>query len=782
MGRPLYTNNAATYLAFGITNTATTMQVSANAGSLFPNPTGGDYFYVSLISLSGPIIEIVKCTACSGDVFTIERGQEGTTPLYWNMGDNVQLRITAAGMNYIAGSTASTTLEQSFTATQGQTVFTLTNFDYSPGNNNLAVFVNGSKQVSGTNYTETNVNTVTFTTGLNAGDIVEFLSNLSVAAGTIYATDINYNEGSTGAVTCTLESKLQESVSVKDFGAVGDGVANDTVAIQSAVTACAGKALYFPAGTYLVSSAITLVSNIHIYGAGQEVSKILVEGSSDINIFVGVNVTQISMSDLWLYGNSVSSGSGSGFAFYIYQNTSATSSGQDYRVNRCRFDNFKGDYWVRILNENVTYPLNNIFITENLFNSYTGNARDGSNSGVPSTCISIYGSTAGAFTTNVIIENNIANCYYIKSFCLLWQGVQWANVSNNIINQCGVSSQITDNCGAYAIMAYDSSSLNVPKNITINNNLINGVRSCGFYGAAAENLTITNNRILNQTDTVSSSLPKGAIVLNGCSYSLISDNYIDTCVFGIAWVTDNQSAHEAGLLIDSNKIYNSGVNAIVLNVAYQATSDISITNNLITGGCASSYMIYLNTASTGTIYRLNILNNSIYSSASSVVGINLGSTDSSYTMRFCTVSGNVIQTSNTGVRVENTLYPIVVSNNTFYSAFIFAGIDATAAADVAILNNVFVNQQSGGYCLRTTSGCKGSLYGNVFQDCATANIYVTSGNTLGITAPWWTPTGYGQPVQNLAIVEAGTAGSKYLITGWFYNGTAWYQERTLTGN
>jgi hypothetical protein len=259
MGRPLYTNNAATYLAFGITNTATTMQVSANAGSLFPNPTGGDYFYVSLISLSGPIIEIVKCTSRSGDVFTIERGQEGTTPLYWNMGDNVQLRITAAGMNYIAGSTASTTLEQSFTATQGQTVFTLTNFDYSPGNNNLAVFVNGSKQVSGTNYTETNVNTVTFTTGLNAGDIVEFLSNLSVAAGTIYATDINYNEGSTGAVTRTLESKLQESVSVMDFGAVCNGTTDDTAAVQTAVNYCIAnnKNLIVP-GMCLLTSSVNI--------------------------------------------------------------------------------------------------------------------------------------------------------------------------------------------------------------------------------------------------------------------------------------------------------------------------------------------------------------------------------------------------------------------------------------------------------------------------------------------------------------------------------------------
>ena len=266
MGRPLYTNNAATYLAFGITNTDTTMQVSANAGSLFPNPTGGDYFYVSLISLSGPIIEIVKCTARSGDILTIERGQEGTSPLYWNMGDNVQLRITAAGMNYIAGSTASTTLEQSFTATQGQTVFTLTNFDYAPGTNNLAVFVNGSKQVSGTNYTETNVNTVTFTTGLNVGDVVEFLSNLSVAAGTIYATDINYNEGATGAVTRTLESKLQETVSVKDFGAVGDGVTDDTTAIQNALSASYN--VIVPTGSYLISSTIAIPIKTRLFFQG----------------------------------------------------------------------------------------------------------------------------------------------------------------------------------------------------------------------------------------------------------------------------------------------------------------------------------------------------------------------------------------------------------------------------------------------------------------------------------------------------------------------------------
>ena len=59
------------------------------------------------------------------------------------------------------------------TATQGQTVFS--GLNYVVGNNSLSVFVNGSKQVVNLNYTETNANSITFVTGLNVGDIVEFL-------------------------------------------------------------------------------------------------------------------------------------------------------------------------------------------------------------------------------------------------------------------------------------------------------------------------------------------------------------------------------------------------------------------------------------------------------------------------------------------------------------------------------------------------------------------------------------------------------------------------------
>jgi hypothetical protein len=61
----------------------------------------------------------------------------------------------------------------------------------------------------------------------------------------------------TGAVQRTTESKLQDVVSVKDFGAVGDGVADDTAAIQAAMDSQAGGGyVFFPEGNYLVTNPI----------------------------------------------------------------------------------------------------------------------------------------------------------------------------------------------------------------------------------------------------------------------------------------------------------------------------------------------------------------------------------------------------------------------------------------------------------------------------------------------------------------------------------------------
>ena len=66
------------------------------------------------------------------------------------------------------------------------------------------------------------------------------------------ADGITYQASS--GVARSLAAKVGEIVSVKDFGAVGDGVADDTAAVQAAVDT--RKPLFFPAGKYRVTSTI----------------------------------------------------------------------------------------------------------------------------------------------------------------------------------------------------------------------------------------------------------------------------------------------------------------------------------------------------------------------------------------------------------------------------------------------------------------------------------------------------------------------------------------------
>lgn len=96
----LYTNNAATTLASGITNSATSLTVATGAGASFPAITNGDYFYATLENSAGAR-EIVKVTARSTDTFTIVRAQDGTTAAAWNAGDKVELRITKAMLDQL---------------------------------------------------------------------------------------------------------------------------------------------------------------------------------------------------------------------------------------------------------------------------------------------------------------------------------------------------------------------------------------------------------------------------------------------------------------------------------------------------------------------------------------------------------------------------------------------------------------------------------------------------------------------------------------------------------
>jgi len=71
---------------------------------------------------------------------------------------------------------------------------------------------------------------------------------------------ITFLQAGTGAIATTVQAKLRETVSVKDFGAVGDGVTDDTTAIQAAIDYANGLGkpteVVIPSGaTYILSVA-----------------------------------------------------------------------------------------------------------------------------------------------------------------------------------------------------------------------------------------------------------------------------------------------------------------------------------------------------------------------------------------------------------------------------------------------------------------------------------------------------------------------------------------------
>ncbi len=79
---------------------------------------------------------------------------------------------------------------------------------------------------------------------------------------------IGFRQSGTGAVARTVHDKLGEFVSVKDFGALGDGVADDTAAIQAAIdvmAASGGGIVRFPQGNYKVTSLV-LKANVSLVG------------------------------------------------------------------------------------------------------------------------------------------------------------------------------------------------------------------------------------------------------------------------------------------------------------------------------------------------------------------------------------------------------------------------------------------------------------------------------------------------------------------------------------
>ena len=147
-----------------------------------------------------------------------------------------------------------------YTGDGSTTSFVLT---VDPGTkNNVQVYIDGVYQNKAT--FSITASSLTFTEAPPLNSAIEFLIGSAIDSVGADANRVNYNQGGTGAVNTNVAAKLQETVSVKDFGAVGDGVADDTAAIQAAMDAA--QNIYFPTGTYNITSPLYLDTRKHLYG------------------------------------------------------------------------------------------------------------------------------------------------------------------------------------------------------------------------------------------------------------------------------------------------------------------------------------------------------------------------------------------------------------------------------------------------------------------------------------------------------------------------------------
>lgn len=139
--------------------------------------------------------------------------------------------------------------------------------------------------------------------------VAGFVARIISSAG---ASVIGFIQAGVGSVLRTVQSKLREvSLSVFDFGGVGDGVADEYAAIlktQNAVVAAGGGTVYFPPGyTYRIGTAIPFAAGVTYRGGGRSgIDNVAVPGSKIISsvssIFANgaATLTGVTFDGLWL--------------------------------------------------------------------------------------------------------------------------------------------------------------------------------------------------------------------------------------------------------------------------------------------------------------------------------------------------------------------------------------------------------------------------------------------------------------------------------------------------
>ena len=289
-------------------------------------------------------------------------------------------------------------------------------------------------------------------------------------------------------VFATIDATI---ANVKDYGAVGDGVTNDTNAIQTAINV--GKPVYFPQGTYLVSlSSLTLNNNSYLYGQGR-LSKIKTTGTADnFAMIKAVSKSNITIDSLCFETPKSTQG-----ALLIASCSNVTV--KNCRAVNCELvfvgshatiwdiNNINGYFGIYDYVIDETDYSNNIVIEGNecVGDGVTGRG------GISQSAIVI------TFAKNVRVANNDVTKYI--------HGIFWFGGNANSTGDFPDGEKPERKC----------------KGITITGNTVHSVEFGGIWGSMGENVAVTGNTVIDCGDV--------GIDFEGCNYSTASGNTVENC-------------------------------------------------------------------------------------------------------------------------------------------------------------------------------------------------------------------------------------------------------------
>jgi hypothetical protein len=406
---------------------------------------------------------------------------------------------------------------KTWTAIDGQTVFTLSNSSYVPNKNLIEVIVESIPQISGDHYTETSSTSFTLNEPLSAGMKVYAKWYESKVPETIGHSTRHESGGNDeiditklknyDVITSSLAENASYQLSLKDFSVYEDGITDNVTVFSNAITSAktSGKVIKLKPITYVLSSLTIDGIRLDLNGATLKVSgnitikndgKIengIIDGGG-INSISGKNtIKHVTIKNFTTYAISVGSGAYENIIDFIRleNNTPSTSTigvqvnaSDNYISNIYGYgafeaiqlvsgsDNFFSNVHLWINSSSKNTFANSIFIhiigaTGNYF---TNCASDTYNNIFKFDNTFLFASVTNLFVIhnpilypNVTINFTNINNMSLKGDCTV-KGTSWT--SNNIVFACSFYSSVAFSFIDYSLLPVNLTKSNLDAKIT----------------------------------------------------------------------------------------------------------------------------------------------------------------------------------------------------------------------------------------------------------------------------------------------------------------------------